>query len=272
MKIDHRMKYYESISSCNQRLFKNLPVIIRLDGKAFHTFTRNLIKPFDLGLIDLMRKTTEFLTKEFNAVLGYTQSDEISLLINNDNNESELLFDGKMFKINSILAATCSVYFNRQLPKYLPHKVSQDDTKKNPVFDCRCFNVPSKTEACNYFIWREQDAVRNSINSTARSLYSHNELMNKNNSELQELIFQRGTNWNHLPSILKRGSYFINCIDKVMFSRQELDNLPPNHAARTNPELQFERKTVKNIDLPILTTISNLGDVIFKNLAPNLKY
>lgn len=262
--IDDRIKYYESIS-CSYKLYRNLPIVVRLDGRAFHTFTRSLDKPFDMPFIRLMQDTAMFLAKEFNATIAYTQSDEISLIFYNNDFRSEPLFDGKLFKLNSIIASTCSVFFNRNLSSL------KNKQNEMPVFDCRSFNVPSTMEACNYLIWREQDASKNSISMAARALYSHNMLLNQNSKELQELIFQKGINWNDYPSCCKRGTYIQRVKKFTRFTLEELKNLPERHEARKNPDFMVERSVYEIKVLPVLSTIENIEDVIFYRHEPIIK-
>ena len=127
--------------------------MIRLDGKSFSTFTKGLKRPYDERLSNLMVETTKFLVKETNACCGYTQSDEITLVLYTEEKNSKLYFGGRLFKITSTLSAKPSVFFNRELPKYLPEK-----TDAIPTFNCRVWQVPSLIEAANVLLWREQDA------------------------------------------------------------------------------------------------------------------
>lgn len=232
--LEERMKMYEKNYSPN-RLMPNLPALIRLDGKAFHTLTRNCIKPFDCGLHGLMTCVLESLVLETNAVAGYTQSDEITLLLHSDDFRSQIYFDGKRDKINSILAAKASIAFNDAV-RLSDH---QDKYQHDGIFDCRCWNVPNKTEACNVFIWREQDAVRNSISALAQYELGHSKCQNKSSIELQELVFQeKGINWNDLPQNQKNGTFILR---------------------KTN---NGRREFVTSY-LPRLTAIANLENVLF---------
>lgn len=196
--ISTRMKdFYES----RTRTFlpRRTYTIIRLDGKAFHTFTRGMAKPFDEGLIGAMGETSLFLCNQIQGVkFAYSQSDEISLLLTDfDNLQTNAWFDGNIQKIVSVSASFATAKFNEAISKY----------KDCPLafFDSRVFTISHKEEVVNYFLWRQQDATRNSIQMVARSLYSQNECFNKNASQLQEMIFQKGQNWNDIPTHQKRG-------------------------------------------------------------------
>ena len=176
--------------------------IIRLDGKAFHTFTKGMKRPFDEDFITMMDDTTQLLCEEIQgAKLGYVQSDEISILLTDfDKITSDAWFDGQVQKIVSVSAAMAAAFFN---------SVNVFNHSDLAFFDARVFTIPDPVEVENYFIWRQKDAVRNSIAMTAQSLYSHKELNGKSQSQQQEMIFQKGQNWNDLPEGFKRGRTFV---------------------------------------------------------------
>lgn len=205
-------------------LTRRTPVIIRIDGKAFHTYTKGLNKPFDEGLIQDMESTTLFLCKNIQgAKAGYCQSDEISILLTDyDNLETEAWFDYNVQKIVSISSSLATAKFNElRLSRYI-----RDNKKNNhpqnfmnqladnynmpklAFFDSRVFNIP-REEVANYFLARQKDAVKNSIAMLAQSLYSHTELQNKNGKEMQEMCWQKGINWNDLDYRKKRGCFIV---------------------------------------------------------------
>lgn len=209
--LGDRMKGYENVSRIY--LPRRLPVIIRVDGRAFHTFTKGFQKPFDDVFAQAMRETALMLCKEIGgAKMAYVQSDEISVLVtNNDTINTQPWFDNNLQKLVSLSSSIATLAFNNgfqvavasynesfgQLTTYFQalHKAT---------FDARAFILPPN-EVCNYFIWRQQDATRNSIQMVAQSLYSHKELQGKNCDELQEMIFQKGINWNNYQPWQKRG-------------------------------------------------------------------
>ena len=195
---------------------------------------------------------------------GYHQSDEISLVWYSDNYESQVYFNGRYFKMVSDLAAMASVYFNSRLAEFLPEK-----THLMPRFDCRVWNVPTIHEAANTFLWRELDATKNSISMAAQHYYSHNELEGKNSSEKQEMLWSKGINWNDYPSFFKRGSYIQRKRLFSKFTTDELENLPPKHNARLNPDLEIERWVIDRIELPPIMTITNREEVILFGAEPN---
>ena len=197
--------------------------LLRIDGKAFHTYTRGLKKPFDLGLMEDMNDTAAYLCKNIQgAKFGYCQSDEISILITDfDERDTQMWFDGNLQKMASVAASMATSKFNelrvaRALRKYECQfdTALQMDTEsileflskiKKAEFDARVFQIPQKSEVENYFIFRQQDGTRNSVQSVAQSLYSQSELNGKKEKDMQEMIFQRGINWNHYHFREKRG-------------------------------------------------------------------
>jgi tRNA(His) guanylyltransferase len=265
MKLDDRMKVYESRYSA-ERMMPLIPLCARMDGKAFHTFTAGLDRPFDQGFSDLMIETTTYLVGETGARCGYTQSDEISLVWVEDDPETMFPFDGKLLKLTSILAAMTTLAFNRSLPMSLPAKAG-----KEALFDARIWSVPNMAEAVNYLTWREQDATRNSINMAAQSVFSHRQLQGKNTKECQERLWHAGVNWNDYPRAFKRGTYVQRRSVDRPFTTTELERLPPKHEARLNPDLIVTRQEMIVLDLPPLSRIANLAAVLFAGAEPILR-
>lgn len=173
--------------------------IIRIDGKAFHTYTRGLERPFDDLLMNDMNATAAYVCKNIQgAKVAYVQSDEISVLLTDfDDIKTEAWFDNNLQKMCSVSASLATSIFNFQRKDCIPFKLAQ--------FDSRIFQIPNKSEVENYFIWRQQDAVRNSISAIAQSMYSSKELNKKSTNEMQEMIFQKGMNWNAYTNDKKRG-------------------------------------------------------------------
>lgn len=199
--IGDRMKGYERVT--NHHLVPRQPVIIRLDGRAFHSLTRGMKKPFDYRFRACMGQVARYLCEQITGVrLAYLQSDEISLLVTDYRSiKTHAWFDYRLQKVCSIAAALASVRFAEVMSISFP-----DKSIRHHVFDARAFNIP-RAEVVNYFIWRQQDAVRNSIQGLGQAHFSHMELHFKNCDQIQEMLFQhKGINWNaQLPSD-KRGS------------------------------------------------------------------
>lgn len=223
--LGKRMKeFYEQIPKT--KLLRRTPVAIRIDGKAFHTFTRGFKRPFDEILIKSMQETMKYLCEHIQGcVLGYTQSDEITLiLVDYKNLNSSAWFDYEVQKMCSIAASMATMAFNKafshevamQSKKLYTEYLEDNDTsyieilekamRKGAMFDARVFNIP-KEEVTNLIYWRQLDATRNSIQMVGRANFSHKELHSKSCNEIQDmLMLQKGLNWNDLPTYQKRGS------------------------------------------------------------------
>lgn len=220
-----RMKtFYEQVPKT--RLVRRMPVAIRLDGKAFHTFTRGFQKPFDEVLGNAMVRTMEYLCKNIQGcVFGYTQSDEITLLlIDYQTLDTDAWFEYEVQKMCSISASMATMafnkYFQEEVQKHIdgtePIFITDEEIKlidtysraveKGAMFDSRVFNIP-KEEACNLVYWRQLDATRNSIQMVGQANFSHRELQGCSCSIIQDRLYkERGINWNDFPTRWKRGT------------------------------------------------------------------
>lgn len=178
------------------KLTRRMPAIIRLDGKAFHTLTKSCNKPFDNIFSACMTYTTLQLCKNIQgAKCAYVQSDEISiLLIDYDKLTTDAWFDYNIQKIVSVSAGMASAIFSKAYNKYA-------------VFDGRVFNIP-KEEVNNYFVWRQQDWLRNSLQMLCQSLFSHKELHKKNSQAMHDMLHSINVNWNDLDPVWKNGTFY----------------------------------------------------------------
>lgn len=188
--------------------------IIRIDAKSFHNYTKNCEKPFDKRLIEDMDITAQYLCKEIQgAQFAYVQSDEISILLTDFTTPTtDAWFDGNIQKMASVSASIATMCFNNcRLQRFSSEYCGGNDIpmSRSALFDARVFTIPDRTEVANYFIWRNNDAARNSISMVAQSLYSHKELHGKNCNEMQEMIFQKGINWSEYDMNLKNGRLII---------------------------------------------------------------
>jgi tRNA(His) guanylyltransferase len=233
--------------------------IIRIDGKAFHTYTKGLERPFDQGLIEDMNETAAYLCKNImGAKLAYVQSDEISIVITDfEDISTQAWFDNNLQKMCSVAASMATAKFNqlRMLRSTwegydIEAMLDFDDIQnfKLAMFDARVFQIPQKFEVLNYLIYRMNDAVRNSIASVAQSLYSPKELNGKNSNEQQEMVFQKGINWNDYDFRKKRGGV----ITKVQVEI-------------TQGDVTFPRTKWKLVETPIFTQ----NREFLENLIPN---
>lgn len=208
--LGDRMKRYESVPK--HFLTRRTPVIARIDGRAFHTYVRRLKNidptlqntPFSAILHDVMMDTTMALVHfTQGCVVGYTQSDEISLLIRDwDSLDTQPWFDYNVQKMTSLLGAMASNAFNFSFSKFYQPHCFQDLAQ----FDARVYNIP-KEEVTNYFVWRQQDASRNSVQMLGHFHFTQKQMHSKNNSQVQDMLMtEKGVNWNDLPTWMKRGS------------------------------------------------------------------
>jgi tRNA(His) 5'-end guanylyltransferase len=263
--LGDRMKGYE-LQEAGRRFLPLLPVLARMDGRCFSAFTRGMTQPWDKRLSQCMQHVTLKLVRDTNASMGYTQSDEITLVWHATDPESQIFFDGRVAKMTSVLASLTTLSFYLALQHYLP-----EYQIRLPMFDARVWTVPNRSEAANVFLWREWDATKNSISAAARCFYSHKELYGKNSKELQELLHAKGVNWNDYPTPFKRGVYVQRRKVSTPWTREELDGLPPLHQARLNPDLVVERTTYRFLDdMPPFARVPNREAVMFDGAEPQL--
>lgn len=222
--LGDRMKGYEQNSRIT--LTRRVPVIIRLDGKAFHTYTRGLKKPFDRVLMTTMQNTMQYLCENIqNCVFGYTQSDEITLVMTDYKTiTTDAWFGNGVQKMCSVAASMATMAFNKFFAEEFAKLAEETAEAWNvsneeyayletlesklfkAIFDARVFSIPVD-EVCNCLIWRQQDATRNSIEAVGQDNFSHNELHKKTCNQIQEMLWsERNINWNDFPIDCKRGA------------------------------------------------------------------
>lgn len=206
MKANYEQRY-------DIQLTRRIPVVIRLDGKAFHTFTRNLERPFSSELNNAMISTVKALMNNVQgAKIAYVQSDEISILLTDyDHLYTEAWFNYKLQKMTSVSASIATAYFNYYF------NVDSYSNEMLAMFDSRAFNIP-KEEVSNYFLWRWQDWKRNSVQLLGQSLFSHNQLHGKNQQDIKIMCREKGYDWDALPNKWKYGTFVDNrgheyCVD-----------------------------------------------------------
>lgn len=281
--LGNRMKtFYEEIPKT--KLMRRCPVVIRIDGKAFHTFTRGFKRPFDDVLIKTMQETTKYLCENIQGCsLAYTQSDEISLLlIDYQRFETSAWFDYEIQKITSIAASMATMAFNKFFKVFVKEEndifsdemlengdynpnyknkeliniwtVHKKAIEKGAMFDTRVFNIP-KEEVTNYFYWRQLDASRNSIQMVGQANFSHTQLQYKSCNDIQDMLMtHKGINWNDFPTYQKRGScvvkedYWIDGNDGCEYSEEYSEVL--NRIGGNKMDIQRSRWYIDK-DIPI---------------------
>ena len=223
--LGRRMKEnYEKIP--RNSLVRRMPVALRLDGKAFHTFTKGLQKPYDTILMDCMAETTKYLCENIQGcVFGYTQSDEITLiLIDYQNLETDAWFNYEVQKMCSIAASMATFCFNKIFSAKVEARADIFDAvdakfdnymyslfkavNKGALFDCRCFNIP-KEEVANLIYWRQLDAMRNSVQMLGQARYSHKELQGLSCNKIKEKLREDGDAWEDYMPYVQRGTAVI---------------------------------------------------------------
>jgi len=225
--LGDRMKVYENVE--RRYLIKRMPTLIRIDGKAFHTFTKGFCKPLDMILTQTMWDTAKYLCENvMGCKIAYTQSDEISLLLTDyDSLATQAWFDKNIQKMVSVSSSMATMAFNKNffsnvMDKWDEEIITLEEREhyqkrfNNAMFDSRVYNIP-KEEVCNSFIWRQQDATRNAIEAVGQANFSHKQLQNKTCNHIQEMLFQeKGINFNDLPTYQKRGA----CIVKEKYDKE----------------------------------------------------
>ena len=223
--LGDRMKDYENIS--RNYLTRRVPVIIRLDGRAFHTFTKGMQKPFDIILADAMLGTTQYLCENIQGcVFGYMQSDEITLVLTDyEKPTTEAWFGYNIQKMASVAASMATLKFNERFinaveqKSYLtnyacvhtdtPYPTEEFDKYRSnynsATFDARVFSIP-KEEVCNCLIWRQQDAIRNSIEAAGQVFFSPKKLLGKSCEMIKEMLHEITIEWSDYPIVFQRGA------------------------------------------------------------------
>ena len=235
-----RMKAYEKeYTSAHVPIDQIL--CVRIDGKGFSKFTKSFKKPFDNILGDAMTYTMKKLVENTHASIGYTQSDEISLIYTPGEKSSEYMFGGKVSKINSVLASMATWHFNYILGAYV-------ENNKPAFFDCRAWAVPDTVEASNVLLWRVQDARKNSISSLFRWIAGHSMMHGLSGDEMKTLLKSYYfTDWDELSNKYKYGTYAKPVTVESYLTQDELMKIPEHK--RLNVDVLVKRTKVQELDL-----------------------
>jgi tRNA(His) guanylyltransferase len=264
--LGDRLKSYESQETA-RKLMPGVPVYARIDGRSFSRFTRNMARPFDTRMTAAMVHALSHVLEESGATIGYTASDEISLGWALTDHTQELWFGGKIHKLTSVLASITTVAFVQGIQRNFEN--SQELLDRMPHFDCRVFQVPNLHELANCFLWRNLDATKNAISQAAHHYYNHAELQGKNSSQKQEMLFQKGINFNDLPDSFKRGVFVRKQTVAEPFDAQAWASIPIQH--RPNLDSLLMRSKIISFDLPPLNRVKNRVDCLFHAQEPQEK-
>lgn len=255
--LGDEQKGYES--SQTRSLLPGLPIVVRADGRAFHTFCRGLALPFDPRFRDAMSATARYLLDRTGATIAYTQSDEITLVFALSDPLADLPFGGVARKIETLCAAGATAFFNREISRSIPEKADL-----LPEFDARCIQVPNLDAAFRNLLWRETDATRNSLSMAAQSFYSQKELQGAKRNDLHEMLYRKGVNWSDYPAFFKRGTFLRREKSLRSLSAEEISRIPEAH----RPSGPVERTEIREIDMPPLTRLLNPLEALFFGAAP----
>lgn len=256
-----RQKRFEALA-IGRELMPGIPVLMRLDGRAFHSFTRGLKRPTDPDLKACMLNTAMELCEKFHCDLAYTQSDEITLVWWNTDAEQEFQFSGRTEKLVSLVAAQCTVSFFKQLQKHLPEKA-----KQHPTFDARIWQVPNDYFVIENLLWRQDDAVRNSITMAAQAHYSQKQLHGVNRGRQLDLLRDKGINWaEDYDEHFKRGIFakkfaYVHVLSDVEWNRIPEKHRPEGKTVTRRRVMSFGVSPIRTLDVDLL--IDMLKDNIF---------
>lgn len=243
----------------------SLPIVLRLDGRSFHTWTRCLDRPYDVRLPALMERTMIRVAAELGARYAYCQSDEISLILLAEG-KAEVPFSGRVQKLASVSASLAAAQFNGDLPMF------GVISKKAATFDCRVYSVPDRRTAADVILWREADAIRNSSLGRGQEFMSHKEMHGMSAKEVRAKLLTLGKGWGELPPERKFGTAYARRTVRRKFWQSEIEKLPAKHAARKDPNLVVERQDyVKLTELPLRWNAMNPVEVIFDGAQVELK-
>lgn len=284
--LGNRQKSYEELST-SRRLMPNCPIYARIDGRAFHTFCHGLKKPYSKAFIEAMQQTCKYLVKETTAILGYVQSDEISL---GWTDSQHCPFDGRVQKLESVLASMAGAKFVYKIVRGMFNWDAADEydintmvaqvDKAPPCFDCRVFNVPNMEELANAFLWRENDAIKNSISGMALNFYSHKELQNKNSDEKIHMMRMKGYSfYEETEEAFLRGTFWHREDYLKDLNKEEVNRMPEKQRGNLLHDVETDiatgkivheqwacwRSRIAKMDIPYrLTNIENKVDVLFR--------
>lgn len=252
----NRMKAYEAVEAA-RKLDSQLPIYARIDGRAFSTFTRGMQRPFDPAMTAAMIETAKHLLHATHARIGYTQSDEISLVWLADSPQSDVFFSGKVHKMVSVLASMAAAKFATAIPAGYRDRL--------PHFDARVFQLPSKEEAANTFLWRAIDARKNAIGMAAHSRFSARMLHGKGQAAMLAMLTDAGVDFEaDYPAAVRLGTFIRRQRTERLLSDEELARIPEGRRP-TGPVL---RGHCAVLDMPPFNTVANQVGVIFDGEDP----
>lgn len=246
--LGDRMKDYERHET-GRRFLPMLPVYARIDGRGFSKFTNGMDRPFDQRMTDAMIETTRYLVKETNALIGYVQSDEISLAWKAPDYTGSIFFDGKVTKMTSVLAGMATAAFGRAIRGWVPYE------DRFPAFDARVLQMPLDYEVANMFLWRAIDARKNAVSMATRAHYSAKQMHGQKRAAMLDMLDKKGVDYDAYPTAFREGT----------FLRRIVTELPNESGTET-----YMRSKVDVITMPPFQKVANRTEVIFSAADPIL--
>lgn len=251
-----RMKSYEAVET-QRRFDPQLPIYARIDGRSFSRFTRGMARPFDSAMTAAMIETTKYLVDGTHALMGYTQSDEISLIWKAATPESDVFFSGKVMKMASVLASMAAAKFARVCPSGYEERL--------PHFDARVFQLPSETEGANAFLWRAMDARKNAISMVAQASFSPKALHGKRQGDMLAMLAEKGIDFESFAPQFKHGTFVRRETYEREMTPEELAPIPQPY----RPSGLVLRSRVVAMEMPRFDRVANRVEVIFAGAFPS---
>lgn len=251
--LGDRMKDYERRET-DRRFFTTLPVYARIDGRGFSKFTKGMNRPFDQRMTDAMIEVTRYLVKETHAVIGYVQSDEISLVWMAPDYTSDIFFNGKIQKMNSVLASMAAAKMARVIRGWEPFE------DRLPNFDCRVLQLPNTHEAANMFLWRALDAQKNAVSMACRDIASAKQMHGKGQRDMLAMIADAGVDYDAYPDAFRKGTFVRRRKVERPLTEEELSKIP---AKLRDGDLIVTRSEVVAVpNMPLFQRVSNRTEFI----------
>lgn len=249
--LGDRMKEYERRET-GRAFFQTLPIYARIDGRGFSRFTKGMDRPHDQRLTDAMIEVTKYLVKETHARIGYTQSDEISLVFMTEDFTQNLLFKGKIQKLTSVLASLAAAKLAWEIRDWSPYN------SRLPAFDARVLQLPDIHEAANMILWRTLDARRNAVSMAAQALYSHRQLQGVKTIDLRQMIADKGVDLATYPGAFLHGTFARRTIRESSMTK------PAQHKFHKQPDEIIVRRTlIDTFSVPSFQSVDNRTGFLF---------
>lgn len=268
--LGDRMKAYEAVETARRLDPREQPIYARIDGRSFSTFTRGLRRPFDERLSFAMIETAKALIEETGALIGYTQSDEISLVWSlAPDQPSQMFFDGKVQKLVSVLSGIATSALTHAISTS-PDEVFRAYAARRPHFDARIFALPDRTEATNAFVWRANDASRNAVQMTAQTYFSHRELQGVSTDEALAMLEAKGIDFASYPDMFRHGTFVRRRVVQRPLTAAELARIPAANRPQFDQHL-VTRSVVQPVVMPHFAEVANREAFVFDGETPVVK-